>query len=161
APGLPQIMTGDLLTNEDREQFRQNLGLDRPVWEQYFVWWGNLLRGDLGASWTERAPVLDVIFDRLPATLTLLATSLTLAVVVGIPIGILSAVKRYSLLDYVFSTIAMGGLAIPSFWMALLMILLFSVNLGWLPSAGMQTINEGFSIADRAQFLIMPTIVTA
>lgn len=161
APGLPQIMTGDMLTNDDRQQFRENLGLDRPIWEQYFVWWGNLVRGDLGPSWTERAPVLQVILDRLPNTLILLVTSLTLAVVIGIPIGILSAVKRYTPLDYFFSTFAVAGLAIPTFWMALLMILLFSVNLGWLPSAGMQTINQDFSIVDRTRYLVMPTIVTA
>lgn len=159
APGLPQIMTGDLLTNEDRQLFRENLGLDRPIFEQYFVWWNNLIRGDLGTSWTERAPVLQVLLDRLPNTMLLLATSLSLAIILGIPIGILSAVRRFSVVDYLISTFSIAGLALPTFWLALLLIMLFSVQLQVLPSAGMRSLDIDFSVVDRIRHLILPTIV--
>lgn len=161
APGLPQIMTGDLLTNEDRMQFRRNLGLDRPIYEQFFVWWSHMLRGDFGISWSERKPVLDVIVDRFPNTLILAITAMLLAVLVGVPAGVLSAVRRYSIADHAVSTASLVGLAIPNFWLALLLIMAFSVHWQILPSAGMYPIGRAPSIGDRLEHLIMPTIVLA
>ena len=161
APGLPQIMTGDLLTNEDRMLFRRNLGLDRPIYEQYFVWWSHILRGDFGLSWSERAPVVDVIFARFPNTLLLAATAMLLAVIVGVPAGVLSAVRRYSLADHAVSTASLIGLAIPNFWLALLLILGFSVHWQVLPSAGMYPIGREPTLGDRIEHLILPTVVLA
>jgi peptide/nickel transport system permease protein len=161
APGLPQIMTGDMLTNEDRMQFRENLGLDRPIYEQYFVWWSHMLRGDFGISWSERTPVLDAIVERFPNTLMLAAAAMALSVLVGVPAGVLSAVKRYSVADHTVSTASLIGLAIPNFWLALLLILTFSVHWQILPSAGMYPIGRPPTIGDRIEHLIMPTIVLA
>lgn len=161
APGLPQIMTGDLLTNEDRLQFRRNLGLDRPIHEQYLVWWSHMLQGDFGISWSERTPVLRVILDRFPNTVILAAAAMALAILVGVPAGVLSAVKRYSVADHAVSTASLIGLAIPNFWLALLLILTFSVHWQILPSAGMYPIGRPPSLGDRVEHLVMPTVVLA
>lgn len=159
APGLPQIMTGDMLTNEDRMQFRENLGLDEPVLQQYFVWWSHMLRGDFGMSWSERVPVLEAILNRFPNTLLLAGTALAASILIGVPAGVLSAVKRYSFADHIVSVASLVGLALPNFWLALLMILTFSVHWQILPSAGMYQIGQPTSIGDRIEHLIMPTIV--
>src|SRR2546423_1816897 len=128
APGLPQIMTGDTLTNEDRQLFRRNLGLDQPIHVQLLVWWSNVLRGDLGTSWTERAPVMQVLLNRLPNTLVLAVAAMAFSVVVGLPLGIVSAVRRYSLLDYALTVFSIFGLSVPSFWLGLMLILGLSVH---------------------------------
>lgn len=161
APGLPQIMTGDLLTNEDRMLFQKNLGLDRPIHEQYLIWWSHVIRGDFGESWTERAPVMSVLLNRLPNTLILAGAALLISIVVGIPVGIFSAVRRYTLPDYLLTTFTFLGLAVPNFWLGLILILLFSVHWQVLPSAGMYTIGTDPSLSDRLEHLILPSLVLA
>src|SRR5437870_5706724 len=159
APGLPQIMTGDLLTNEDRAQFARNLGLDQPMAVQYFTWWSHVLRGDLGISWTEHAPVLEVLLSRLPNTLVLAAVALVLSVAIGIPAGVASAVRPHSWFDYALTALGLFGLSMPTFWLGLMLILLLSVQLHALPSAGMYTIGAEASLSDRLAHLAMPAFV--
>ncbi|HUY99916.1 MAG TPA: ABC transporter permease [Thermomicrobiaceae bacterium] len=161
APGLPQIMTGDTLTNADRMQFRHNLGLDKPILEQYFLWWSHVLRGDLGTSWTEHTPVLHVLLTRLPNTLILAACAMLISSIIGITAGVLSAVYLYSPLDYAVTSVGLFGLAVPSFWLGLMLILLFSVHWQLLPSAGMYTLGGSAAITDRLTHLILPTLVLA
>jgi peptide/nickel transport system permease protein len=154
-------MTGDQLTNEDRAQFRHNLGLDEPVHIQFVVWWSHLLTGDLGTSWTEHAAVTDVLVSRLPNTLTLASAAMALSIVFGIPAGVLSALKPNSRLDYALTSFSLFGLAVPSFWLGLMLILALSVTWSIFPSAGMYTIGLPPTISDRLAHLVLPASVLA
>lgn len=141
-----------------RAKIRQELGLDRPVHLQYLSWLGNVVRGDLGYAFTYHVPVRDLILARVPATLQLQIAALVLAVLVSIPVGIVAATRQYSPTDHVVTTLSFLGLSLPNFWLALLMIMFFSVYLGWLPSGGYGADREW---ADRLRFFIMPTVVLA
>ena len=142
------------------EQARKNLGLDKPLPVQYAVYLGHLVRGDLGTAYTFNGrPVLSLIRDRAGATILLQALSLLVALLVAIPLGILSATRQYSWLDNSTTVGSFVGLAIPNFWLALLLQLFLSVKFGWLP-----TISTGWAQApypDRLKYLIMPIIVLA
>lgn len=161
APGGP--LAGYLLNPRvspaDVARLEHMWGLDQPVYIQYFRWLSSMLRGDWGWSYRTGMPVLDMIAGRLPATLFLMISSFLLSVVVAIPAGIISAIKRYSIFDYLVTIGAFIGVALPSFWFGLMMQLAFSVKLGLLPSAGMETIGLGFDIIDRLRYLVMPAIV--
>ena len=122
-------------TQEEWDAWGVDLGLDRPTWQQYVIWLGNAITGDFGESIRQRRPSLDVVTERIPATLELAAGSFLFAIVTGIPLGVLSALKRGSLLDYIGRTFALIGQAAPVFWLGIVLVLIFSVNLGWLPVA--------------------------
>ncbi len=148
---------------EDLERIRQNLGLDRPWYERYLVWLSDVLRGDLGLSLTNFTPVSDRILGVLPNTLLLTGTALALALAVSVPLGVISAVRHNSLFDHVTTTVVTALAAIPSFWMALLLIILFSVKfdewgLPTLPAQGMQDLQGDTGLLDRLEHLIMPTL---
>jgi peptide/nickel transport system permease protein len=160
APGGPGILLDPNLSPEDRERMAQSLGLGDPLPIQYFKWGGNLLQGDLGQSIMQRSPVLDVIGDRLPATVELAGIGLLLAIVVGIPLGLLAAMRANSFWDRLIQVIATLGVSIPGFWFAILLIIVFAVQLNWLPSAGRQTVGVS-SLADRASHLVLPALVIA
>src|SRR5215208_953355 len=113
---------------EDIERIRENLGLDRPWYERYFVWLGDVLQGDLGLSLTNSTPVRDRLLGVLPNTLLLTGASLALALSVAVPLGVFSAVNRNSIFDHITTILATAFAAIPSFWLALLMIILFAVK---------------------------------
>ena len=122
-------------TQEEWEAWGVELGLDKPLWQQYVIWLGNAAIGDFGESIRQRRPSLDVVVERIPATLELAFGSFLFSVVTGIPLGVLSALKRGSILDYIGRTFALVGQAAPVFWLGIVLVLIFSVNLGWLPVA--------------------------
>jgi peptide/nickel transport system permease protein len=134
------------------------MGLDRPLPIQYAEWAGHLLRGDWGRSYRDQQPVLAIIVSHLWATLELMVSSTLLAIIFGTWVGVLGAIRRYSLADYLATIGAMVGLSIPTFWFGLFMIYLFSVWLGWLPSGDMYT-NGDASLLDYARHLVLPCLV--
>lgn len=160
APGGPAILMDPTLSAADREKMARGLGLDEPLPVQYGRWITNIGEGDLGRSISQKRPVLEMIMERLPATMELAGIGLLLAVVVGIPMGLLAALRSNSILDRLVQIVATLGVAIPGFWFAILLIILFSVQLGWLPSAGRFTIGDA-SIIDRVRHLALPTLVIA
>jgi len=151
------------MSPESLDALRHQLGLDRPILVQYLIWLRNTLEGNWGYSVKSRAPVLREIASRLPNTLLLSFASLILAVIVAIPIGTLSAVKQYSIVDYLSTIGAFVGISVPSFWFALILIWLFSVKLGWLPSTGMRTLTVeltgGAAMLDVIRHLVLPVVV--
>jgi len=149
------------VTPADVARLEEAWGLDQPLMTQYIKWLSSMLAGDWGWSYRTGLPVLEMIMQRLPQTLQLMVTSYVLAAIVAIPLGIFSAVYRYSIFDYCATVFAFMGVAIPSFWFAVMMQLVFSVRLGWLPSAGMATIGLEYSLVDRLSHMIMPVFVLA
>ncbi len=142
---LQQLMPGDpaaVLAGEERgdpavmAQIRAEMWLDRPIVLQYLHWIGGVLRGDLGHSWRIREPVLQLILTKLPVTLQLAGMAFLIAVVIGVPAGVLSAVYRNGPVDYIVNLIGLAGLSTPNFWLGIMLILLVSVQLGWLPPSG-------------------------
>jgi peptide/nickel transport system permease protein len=123
-------------TEQDRNFFRKQYGLDRPLPVQYLTYVGNVLRGDLGVSFRYREPALGIVLERLGATLQLAVTSMILATVVALPLGVLSAIRRGSWLDAAVRAFAALGQSTPSFWLGLILVLVFAVELGWLPTSG-------------------------
>lgn len=147
---------------EDMARLRADLGLDDPVPVQYVHWLENALQGDLGFSLSGRRPVTDEIGERLPNTILLGFTSLLLTIILSIPIGILSAIYRYTILDYTITLLSFMGLSVPGFVVALFLIQVFAVELGWLPSTGMRNVREDYegwrATRDVAEHLILPSI---
>lgn len=147
------------VTPADIMRLEKMWGLDQPIHIQYIKWLASMVKGDWGFSYKTGLPVFEMIMMRIPATLKLMVASFVLAVIVAIPAGIYSAVHRYSTVDYLVTIFAFMGVAIPSFWFGIMMQLVFSVKLGWLPSAGMMTIGVEPSFWDQLQYLIMPATV--
>ena len=136
-PGDPvTVMLGQEATPEVKQALRHELGLDRPLVIQYFVWLGRVVRGDLGRSLVDRTSVLDQIRLRLPATIELAIGAFLIALLIAIPAGVLSATRRGSVVDHASTVLALGGLSLPSFWLAMLLIIVFAVKLQWLPASG-------------------------
>ncbi|MGG0643143.1 nickel ABC transporter permease [Sporosarcina gallistercoris] len=136
-PGDPAaILAGEGASQETIEQYREDLGLNRPVAEQYMSYVGNVFQGDLGNSLKNKQPVLDEILLRLPITMELAFYSILITIVLGLAAGIISAVKPYSVRDVSVMVVALLGISLPSFWLGLLLMYLFSVKLQWLPVAG-------------------------
>jgi peptide/nickel transport system permease protein len=140
------------------EAYRHRLGVDQPIYIQYFKWISTALSGDLGISYTSTRPVADMIVERLPATLELMAISFLLAACVAIPMGIYSALHQYSPFDMIATTASFLGIAMPVFWFGLILQLLFSVKLGWLPVSGTITVGAT-SLLDHIKHLILPSVV--
>ncbi len=161
APGQLSILADPTLSPEVVATVERRFGLDRPPIEQYGLWMANVVRGDLGFSLVYGRPVLPMILDRLPATLLLGFTALLITVVIGIPAGVIAARWPNSPLDQALSFLSVVGLAMPNFWLGILLIILFSVQLGWLPGSGMQTIGQPFSVLDRLSYLVLPAVVLA
>ncbi|MBQ3132529.1 MAG: ABC transporter permease [Clostridia bacterium] len=149
SPGDPaKLILGDRAPEEQVEALRHELGLDLPYHQQFFNYIKNAVRGDFGNSYQLRMPVWDIIKLRFPLTLQLTTFTMLIAVLIGVPVGILSAVKQYSIVDAFSVVFALLMASIPAFWLGMLLMLLFSLNLGWLPSSG----YEGL------KWLILPSV---
>jgi peptide/nickel transport system permease protein len=159
APGGPAMLANPELSSEQVAQMTEELELDDPIVVQYLRWLGNVLQGDFGNSYSAIKPVTTVIAERLPNTAILAFTALTLAVVIAIPLGVLSAIRRNSALDRIVAALSFMGISVPVFWLGIMLIILFSLRLGWLPSGGMNTVGESDSIRDRVEHLILPVMV--
>jgi len=142
--GLQQLLPGDaalVLAGEDRDpnvvaHLRAKLHLDEPLPMRYLYWLGGVVRGDLGESLRIQKPVLDLILEKLPVTVQLATMAFLIAIAIGITAGIVSAVTKDSVWDYAANAVALWGLSTPNFWLGIMLILLFSVSLGWLPASG-------------------------
>jgi peptide/nickel transport system permease protein len=170
APGKPTDVLTDMnpkVTPEMRERLEKYYGLDKPIMVQYGIWLKRIVKLDFGNSFsTDRRPVWDKIKERIPVTLGINVLSLILIFIVAVPIGIYSAIKRYSLFDKATTVFVFVGFAAPSFWLALLLMILFGVKLDLLPISGIMSLNfEELSvfgkISDLARHLALPVFVSA
>jgi len=161
APGGFVTESAAGMSQEDLARIRANLGLDRPLYIQYAQWAAGLLRGDMGRSLVDGQPVRGLIAERLPNTMLLSTVALVAATVVGVLLGVVCAVRAYSWLDNLVSATTFIGLAVPIFWLDALLILLFSVELGWLPSSGLASLGKEDDILDRLAHLALPAFVLA
>jgi len=136
-PGDPaQVLAGQMASAEDIKLIRHQLGLDRPIIVQYGLFLGRLVRFDLGRSARTQNPVINEVWARLPNTMLLAVAAITLACCFGIPAGIISAVRPYTWIDYLFTSMALFGISMPVFWLGLMLVVIFSVVLHWLPAGG-------------------------
>ncbi len=161
APGGPAILLAPEMTKEQIKAAEKSLGLDQPLPIQYGRWLSNVAQGNLGNSYTQGLPVVTLVGKRLPETIELVFTGLLIAVIVGILIGIVSAMKQYSIVDHLATGFSFFGMSVPVFWLGLMLIILFSINLQWLPSAGAYTLGAPASLQDRLSHLVLPAIVLA
>ncbi|HEX6610529.1 MAG TPA: ABC transporter permease [Hyphomicrobiaceae bacterium] len=140
-PGDPILaMAGEERDPQVLEYLREKYRLNDPVAYQYVAWLGSALQGDLGISLRTNQPVLHLIAQKLPPTIQLAVMSMVFAILVGVPMGILAATRKNTVFDYVASIVALSGLSIPNFWLGIMLILLVSVQLGWLPASGYESI---------------------
>jgi len=162
---LQKLLPGDpvlVMAGEERdpavlEYLREQYRLNDPILVQYFTWIGNALRGDLGISLRTQQPVLELIGQKLPVTIQLAVMALIIAIVIGIPAGVLSAYKKGTWIDWVANLVALSGLSVPNFWLGIMMILLISVKLGWLPASGYQPFSD--DPIESLRVMLMPAFV--
>jgi peptide/nickel transport system permease protein len=152
---ISSIMGQDFGDPTIEAEMRRYFGLDVPVYEQFLTWFGNLLQGDLGTSMRTGQPVLEEIMQRFPSTLLLAISALVVSIIISIPLGVLSATKRNGLLDAGTRIGSLIGLSLPNFWLGILLVYVFSVSLGWLPSQGA---GEGEGFFASLKYLILPAI---
>jgi peptide/nickel transport system permease protein len=162
APGGPLAiyLANPNVRPADIERLRRALGLDRPLWQQYWAWLWAFAQGDWGYSFSDGRPVAARIIERLPATLELVGVSVVCAMTLTMPAGVLAAVRRDRWLDRVTTFASAAGLSLPAFWFGLLLQMIFAVGLGWLPSSGRATPGGG-DVIDHLQHLLLPTAVLA
>jgi len=162
APGDPaEIMLGANANREDLERLRTQLGLDQPLHVQYVTWIGHVARGDLGRSLWMKRPVLGEVLERFKATLLLTGTALFLSTVGGIALGIASARRANSLLDRLSAVASLFGASMPTFWLGIVLMVIFSLWLGWLPASGMYAPYGGGGLRDLLAHLVLPAITLA
>jgi len=170
APGEPtdiQTQMNPQASSELQERLRVQYGLDKPLYEQYGVWLGRLLQLDFGESFaTDRRPVLDKVLERLPITILLNVLSILVILAISVPLGVMSAVRRNSGFDRTTTILVFTGFAMPSFWLALLLMDWFGVRLGWFPVSGLKSLGYeylGFwaQLGDRVSHLILPVFISA
>jgi len=163
APGGPLAVytLNPTITSQDIERIRVIFGLDQPVHIQYLKWATGMFTGNWGYTFFGGRPVFVVIVERLPATLLLMGSALSLAVLLGVTVGLIGAVRRYSIFDYLATTGALVALSFPTFWFGLMAIFIFAVQLGWLPSGGMYELGAEGNVVDLLRHLILPALVLA
>lgn len=162
---LQKLLPGDpvlAMAGEERDpaviaQLREQYHLNDPLPSQYFYWLGNALRGDLGTSLRTQEPVTTLIASKLPVTLELSLLAMIVALLVGISMGIVAAVRKNSWVDHTTNFVALSGISIPHFWLGILLILLFSVHLQWLPASGYVSLSE--SLTQNIKTLLLPALV--
>ena len=159
-PGDPidiMVQSDPNLTPADAVRLKALYGLDRPLGERYAYWISAAVQGDFGYSRIHHKPALDILIPRLVNTTWLMLVSLFVSLGLALPVGIYSALHHHSRTDYVINFLALGGISVPVFWLALMLIVVFSVWLGWLPAGGMHTVGEE-SIIDSARHMVLPVI---
>jgi len=162
SPGDPvEIMLGSQATQEDRARLRADLGLDQPLHVQYVRWLGHVARGDLGRSLWMKRPVLAEVLGRFQATLILTGTALGLSTVAGLALGVASATRPNSLLDRVSAMASLFGASMPSFWLGIVLMVVFALWLGWLPASGMYAPYGGGGLGDLLSHLLLPAVTLA
>ena len=159
-PGGPAAqMLGPQASPDAIATMRVKMGLDEPMLTQYINYLVGILHGNFGYSYSYSGPVMPIILSRLPSTLSITLTGLVLALLVGVPIGVVSAVRQNTIFDYVFMVLALVGVSMPIFWLGLMLVLTFSVNLGWLPAMGMGAMSKG--VWDVISHMILPCFCLA
>ena len=170
APGSPtdlQMQMNPKATVEMQERLKALYELDKPIPLQYWSWLKKIIRGDLGTSFaSDHRPVADKILERLPITISINFLSLLIIIAVAIPIGVLSAVHQDSLFDKITAVVVFVGFAVPTFWLALLLMIFFGIHLGWLPISGLRSLNYEYlsswaQFVDLIKHLILPVLVSA
>ena len=156
-PGNPAVsILGPQATAEDIAKMEERMGLNDPLPVQYINYIAGVFTGDLGTSYRYNQPVAGLILEKLPNTLVLALSSLVIALIIGVPVGILSAVKQYSIFDYTAMITALIGVSMPNFWLGLMLVLAFSVNLGWFPVLGMGSLANG--LEDVISHIFLPAV---
>ncbi len=159
-PGDPaSSMLGPQASAEDIFKLRQEMGLNDPLYVQYFKYLGDLLRFDLGKSFYHNRAVLTIILERFPNTVVLAMVALVISLLVGVPMGIIAASKKGSILDMCFTSLSLFGVSLPVFWLGIMLSLLFGVHLQWLPVTGIGNMSKGFF--NYCRYLILPGITLA
>lgn len=165
APGDPlgEFASNPSITEEVRENIRKSLGLDQPIHIRYIKWFWSFIRGDMGYSFNSRSPVINLLLQRLPTTLWVVGSAYILGTLIAFPLGIISALKRYSTLDQIITTFAFLGFSLPTFFTGLLFIIIFSVQLDWLPFIYNSTlkVTDWSSFIEQIKQSIMPVCVLA
>lgn len=162
APGNPaEMFISPSISEADVALKEEQLGLNDPLYVQYVRWLGNVFQGDFGYSFANYEPVAAMVIERVGPTLLLMGSSLVLAYLIAIPIGILSAVKQYSWIDYLTTGSSFLGISVPNFFLGLGLIYLFSVQLGFFPTGGMNTLGMEGNFLDTLKHLVLPSIVLA
>lgn len=149
---------GSYATPENVEKLNRDLGLDKSLPQQYFIWLGNLLQGDMGRSYSLNRPVLDEVVERFSATMILAGTSLVLCSIFGLLAGVVSAVRQFGWTDKIVTFLVLIGISTPSFWLGLLLILAFAVKLQLFPASGMFAIYGGGDLPDLIHHLVLPAL---
>ncbi len=161
-PGDPATaILGSYATPENVAKLNADLGLDKPLVQRYFIWLGNMLKGDFGTSFSLNRPVIDEVSERFNATLILAGTSFVLCSVLGIVAGMISAARQYGLADKAITFVVLIGISVPSFFLGMMMILFFAVKMRWLPASGMYAVWGGGDLPDLLRHLILPASALA
>ncbi|HEY9568612.1 MAG TPA: ABC transporter permease [Thalassobaculum sp.] len=161
-PGDPATaILGNYATPENVARLNEQLDLDGSLPERYLAWLGNLLQGDMGRSYALNRPIADEVFERFGATLLLAGTALLLCSVLGVLAGIVAAVRQFGWADRIVTFLVLLGISTPSFWLGLLLVMLFAVRLRWLPASGMQAIYGGGGPLDLLAHLVLPAVTLA
>ena len=164
-PGDPaEMLSGPETSEEVLEKLRHHYGLDKPIYEQLLIYMSHVLKGDLGYSYSYRAPVLHVIVSRIPATMLLIGTALTFAFIIGVILGVIASTRPYSIIDNIATGIGVTFYSIPFFWLAQILLIVFSLSLGLFPTGGMTSLkiiwrgNTLGYILDRLHHLVLPAV---
>ncbi|MGR3377586.1 ABC transporter permease [Salipiger abyssi] len=161
-PGDPATaILGSYATPENVEKLNRDLGLDKPAVQRYFIWLWNMVQGDFGRSFSLNRPVLDEVLDRFGATLVLAGTSFVLCSLIGVAAGVVSAARQYGFADKAITFVVLLGISIPSFFLGMMMILIFAVQLRWFPASGMWPIYGDRNLLVLLDHLLMPALALA